>query len=410
MTTASSPSEHSSRYNQTVLVAFLVFIGLGLTGGLLGVAWPSMQKEYNLALDAINILSVVSTLAYSAAGFLIGRMMSRFGTGTVLAAGGAIIVLCYFGIAAANAWLLVIAFTMVFGFGSGILDAGLNLYIATYHTAQQMNWLHACFGIGITFGPLIMTFVLQKQLGWHMGYAIVGGLLLVVLAFLLITRNMWRSEGLQTAERTPVKRANFGESFRVPALWLSMATFLTYVGLEIGTGQWAYTVMTESRHIEPAAAGPWVSFFWGAFTGGRIVFGIIANKFNPDKVLRWALFFSLIGIALFWWNPVPWVGFLGLIVTGVAQAPVFPMLMSATARRVGAEHAENGISMQMGAVGLGSAILPSIIGTVGRIFGYEMMAAMLTLFGLLAFVLHEATLVARRPDEVETVQPVAADS
>jgi fucose permease len=254
-----------------------------------------------------------------------------------------------------------------------------------------------------------MTFSLQQPGGWHLGYAIVGVLLLAVVVLLFFTRKMWRSEGLQTTEKKPVKRASFGESMRVPALWLGMATFVTYVGLEMGTGQWAYTLMTKSRHIDPTVAGLWVSVFWGAFTGGRILFGIIANRFSPDKVLRYSLLVALVGIAIFWWNPVEWLGFVGLVVTGIAQAPVFPMLMSATARRVGAEHAENGIGMQMGAVGIGAAVLPGIIGTVGDKLGLEMMAAGLTAFAVLAFILHELALVAHRADEVKAVQTASGD-
>src|SRR5678816_4604071 len=91
-----------------------------------------------------------------------------------------------------------------------------NMYIATYHTARQMNWLHACFGIGITAGPLIMTFVLQRELGWQMGYAIVGVMLIILIVMYIITRRQWRNEGLQTTENKPVQRASIGKSLRVP--------------------------------------------------------------------------------------------------------------------------------------------------------------------------------------------------
>ena len=38
---------------RTILIAFLMFVGLGLSAGLLGVAWPYMQDEFNLDLDAV---------------------------------------------------------------------------------------------------------------------------------------------------------------------------------------------------------------------------------------------------------------------------------------------------------------------------------------------------------------------
>ena len=47
-----------------------------------------------------------------------------------------------------------------------LLDAGLNNYVALYHNARQMNWIHACFGIGVTLGPLLMREVLARGLAW----------------------------------------------------------------------------------------------------------------------------------------------------------------------------------------------------------------------------------------------------
>src|SRR5258708_9947542 len=119
----------TSSESRTIAVSFLAFIGLGLTSGLLGLAWPSMQKEFGLPLDGVNILYLVSTATYTLAGFSIGRLMARFGSGTILLAGCALLSLCMFEIATTSFWVLVIAFTMLAGFGTGILDAGLNMYM-----------------------------------------------------------------------------------------------------------------------------------------------------------------------------------------------------------------------------------------------------------------------------------------
>jgi fucose permease len=370
-------------------------VGLGVASGLLGLAWPSMRQQFHLSLDAVNVLYLFPTIVYSLTSFYIGRLMARFGSGTTLLVGTTIMVGCILGIAISPTWALVIAFSTISGLGTGILDAGLNLYVATYHTSQQMSWLHACFGIGITVGPLIMTFVLQQALGWQSGYAIVGALLILLVLLFAFTCRLWRNEGLQTAENKPVRRAGFAETLRTPVAWLSMATFLAYVGMEIGIGQWAYTLLTESRHMPPEMAGPSVSLYWGTFAGGRFLFGLIANRFRTSSVLRVCMLAAIAGVALFWWNPVDAVGILGLVVAGVAQAPIFPLLMSDTAVRVGAEHAENGISMQMGAVGIGAAILPGLIGTIGKNLGLETMAASFVVMSLVVFGCYQLTALVR---------------
>jgi fucose permease len=298
-----------------------------------------------------------------------------------------------FGMAASPYWFILVFFAFIGGF-AGIVDAGLNMYVAAYHSPQQMSWLHASFGIGITIGPLIMTYFLQQQIGWRGGYIFVGVVIIGIILLIALTSNEWRNEGFQTSENKPVRRANFAETVRVPAVWFTMATFTLYVGTEIGIGLWAYTIMV-GRGIEPGIAGLWVSIYWGVFTGGRIFFGLIANRFKIDHVLRVCTLGMIIGTALFAWNVIPAVGFLGLIIVGGAQAPIFPMLMSNTAHRVGAEHAENSVSLQMGAVGIGGAVLPSLIGTFGRIYGLETMTILFFIVAILVFACHELTLLPR---------------
>ncbi|MEJ2561873.1 MAG: MFS transporter [Anaerolineales bacterium] len=379
-----------------ILIAFLMFVGLGLSAGLLGVAWPYMQDEFNLELDAVSVLFLVQTIAYTLASFIIGRIMARMGSGTILVGGILILALSMFAIAASATWVLIVAFGLIAGFGSGVIDAGLNLYVTTYHSAREMNWLHASFGIGITLGPLLMTYC-ALQLKWQIGYAITGAVLVVILALLIVNRHLWRNEGFQSAENTPVRRAGFSQSLRLPVLWFSMITFLAYVAMEIGIGQWAYTLLTQARGIAPEIAGLWVSIYWGVFTGGRILFGFVANRLDATRLLRGCLLGAVVGTFMFAWNPLPIIGSIGLIVVGFAEAPIFAMLMMTTPQRVGLEHAENGVALQMASVGLGSAILPGLIGTIGMHFGLETMTATFTAVAIVAFVFHELAHLTRSP-------------
>lgn len=377
--------------NQTALIAFLAFAALGVSGGLLGIAWPSMQTQFTQPLDGVSNVYLVQTLAYTLIVFYISRIMARFGSSATLIVGAVIMAASLFGIALAPSWGLVILASMVAGLGTGLIDAGLNLYVATYHTPQQMSFLHASFGVGITVGPLLMTFALQRQLGWQAGYTITAVLCVLVLLILIVTRGIWRNSGLQHSDQQSGLRARFGETLRIPNVWLSMITFLAYVGVEIGIGQWAYTLLVDSRQLAPEVAGPWVSIYWGALTVSRIVFSFIANRFKIATTLRVCLGLIIVGAFLFMWNPAQWVGLGALVLIGVAQGPVFAMLISGTEERVGTRHTANGISIQMGGVGLGTMILPGLIGTIGKNYGLEMMAVTIVILSFVAFGFHELT-------------------
>jgi len=370
---------------RTIPVAFLTFIALGVTCGLLGLAWPSIRAEFHLELDSINDIYLGSTVAYLLPSLFIGRLASRFGSATILLTGAAILAASMFGLSISPNWYAVVAFSALSGFGSGLIDAGLNLYLATYHGPRQMSWLHASFGIGITLGPLIMVAALHRPLGWRAGYAVAGIVMLIPVVLLGLTFRQWRNDPHQTDTSQPTARATFAQSFRIPAVWLGAGMFIACVGVEIAAGQWAFTFLTQSRTFPTDRAGVVVSAYWAAFTGGRILFGFVANRFDPVRLLPILLAAMLAGTVLFWWNPLPAFGISGLFILGFAEAPAFPLLMTGTRRRVGPAHAENAVGLQMLSSGIASAILPGLVGTAARYLGLH--AIPMSLFALAALAL-----------------------
>ena len=62
---------------------------------------------------------------------------------------------------------------VLLGFATGMLDAGLNAYIASLpDNARLLNFLHAFYGIGALLGPVVASSLLAIQLGWQAIYAV----------------------------------------------------------------------------------------------------------------------------------------------------------------------------------------------------------------------------------------------
>ena len=57
--------------------------------------------------------------------------------------------------------------------------------------------------------------------------------------------------------------------------------------MEVGVGQWSATLLIEGRGINVETAGRWVGVYWGAFTVGRILFGLF-DRYNVRLVIRLA--------------------------------------------------------------------------------------------------------------------------
>src|SRR5262249_49811284 len=101
-----------------------------------------------------------------AAGFILasfsaGAALSRFGIRFTLVAGAVAVVVGGLGVAARPAFVVFLALQSVVGYGTGLLEAALNAYIASPASAATLlNLLHAFFGVGALGGPLLAAWML----------------------------------------------------------------------------------------------------------------------------------------------------------------------------------------------------------------------------------------------------------
>ena len=358
-----------------IVLAYIAFIALGMPDGLLGVAWPSIRTGFGIPLDAMGALLVAGTAGYMLSSFLSGRLIARFGVGQVLAVSCALTGAILIGYTLVPNWWMMVALGVGAGLGAGAIDAGLNTYVAAHFGEGLMQWLHASYGVGVTLGPIIMTVALSTLDAWRPGYLTVAAFQLTLAASFVLTLPMWSRRDEQTEVEQPKKlteyRTSMRETLRQPRVWLSIVMFLVYTGAEVTLGVWAYTLLTESRAVEPAAAGLFTGSYWAMFTIGRAVAGLFTQRLGLDRLLLISLFGALAGAILLWLAPLPWLNLVAVGVIGFAIAPVFPALVSDTSRRVGERFAANTIGMQISGAGLGGALLPGLAGILARQFSLE---------------------------------------
>lgn len=353
-----------------VILAFVAFIGLGMPDGLLGVAWPSIRSGFSVPLDALGMFLTALVIGYMTSSFFSGPIVTRLGVGKVLAISCGLTGVALFGYTFVPEWWMMVLLGVVAGFGAGAIDAGLNTYVAAHFSEGLMQWLHASWGVGITLGPIIMTLGLSTTETWHTGYRIVGGFQLFLAACFVLTLPMWSDNNKPAAHDEPKKLTDYktpmGETMRQPRVWMSALLFFLYVGAEGALGTWIYTLLTESRGIDPTLAGFWAGSYWATFTVGRIIAGLFANRIGTNKLVIGGLLGALTGAVLLVWNPSSAVNLLAVAIIGFSIAPIFPAMMSGTSKRVGEHFAANTIGMQMTATGLGTAVIPGVMGVIAK--------------------------------------------
>ena len=371
-----------------IIISFVAFISLGLPDGLLGVAWPGIQNYFDLPVDALGIILIFGTGGYMLSSFLSGMLMRRLGIGKLLSLSCAATASSLFVYASTSDWWIFVMFATISGLGAGAIDAGINTYVAKYHSSRMMQWLHASFGVGITSGPLIMTVGISMTSRWQSGYFVVSIAIAILASVFYVTKSMWIGITASSSEDQHAEpEASLFETLKTIPAQLSMLIFFLYTGVELGLGMWTYSLLTESRGVAPEVAGFVTGSYWGMFTIGRIIAGLYSSRIADRKLIYLSVSLALLGIGLLMTNSGQLTSILGIGLAGFAIAPIFPGLVSHTASRVGRIHHANSIGLQIAAAGFGITIVPSLAGVLAKNFGLEAIPLyLLTVLSLMLLV------------------------
>ena len=374
----------------TILVAYLIFIVIGVASGLLNIAWTYMQATFGVSHDALAALAPAAMLGGLVAAFLSGAIIGRFSIGPVLLGGMAFAGFGLLGYALAPVWLILLGVAVFTSIGKGTVDAGLNNFVSANYGASVMNWLHACWGIGLTIAPAVVTYFVLDQGGrWQASYILVGCILLLLGLAILLTLPQWRIKPKVSAKEKQVWRPPLSASLQRPIVLISMLYFFLYGGIEIGTGQLANTLLIEARALPQEVASAWVSAYWASFTIGRILMGLLALRLGDRALLNICFAFSLAGALLLFLNLHDALSFLGLLGIGFGLAAIFPILILQTNDRVGEAHASNAIGFQVGCAGLGGAVLSGMGGISAEYIGAESISLFVFIGSLLSFIIYQ---------------------
>lgn len=395
-----------SQATLTIAILFIAFILLAMPGAIPGVGWPAIRDEFGLRQDSIGLLLIMGTIGHLISGAFNGRLMYRFGAKNLLLATLLIFGLSLYGYWLAPSWLFLVTMGLVGGWAAGTIDATANTVVAARYDERIMNWLHGFFGVGATLGPLAISLVITLGSDWRGSAFAFGSLLLLLFAVMLFFNPMKETEVAQTqnGDMSEVSSTSGVKTLSQPIVWIAIIFFFMYGGIEVSIGQWAFTLLTESRGLSGESARFWVSVYWGTFTIGRFLFGIISPWLPAKTWLRACVILTALSVLLLLFPNNPQLGLAALALSGVAQAPIFATLISLMPKLVGREHAANAIGYVVGAAGVGLAILPSIAGILAERISLEAIPPFILGQCLVLILLFELLMRQHVPVQVVTIE------
>jgi fucose permease len=379
--------DETVRKRRLLLILYLGFISLGLPDTVLGVAWPEMRLDFAAPLAWAGGLLTLCTLVSAGSSILAGRL-TNCRPGVIFTVSALMTAAAMLGYGLAPGLAVVAAATLLFGVGQGAVDSTVNAHMAQHYSSRHMNWVHGCWGLGATGGPLVFTAVFGLGLSWRCGYL---ALCLVQAAFGLLfwrTLKLWRASAAASADET-AREANGGvwNPLRASA---GVAFYFGYSGLEIVAGLWAASYLVEVLGAAPFLAGAAMTMYWASLTVGRFAVGFIAGRCRNVAIVRGGLGLSSAGLLVAALVPGVVAFTVGLGLLGLGLAPLYPTMMHETAQRTGPERAGRVISFQVGAALAGGAVLPFGAGClIQRMLSLAALPWLLLATAAILIVVHE---------------------
>ena len=353
--------------NLLLAVIYISFISLGLPDAILGAAWPVMEQELRVPTAWAGQVSMIISLGTVVSSLQSDRLTKKWGAGKVTACSVALTAIALAGFSFSTRFWMLCLWAIPYGLGAGSVDAAVNNYAALHYSSRHMSWLHCMWGLGASTGPVIMGAVLTQGLSWSVGYRSIALMQVLLTLALLMSLPLWRrNAGEGEMSRRPM---SLREVLALPGAKEVIITFCCYCGLETTAGLWASTYLVSCRGLTEELAASWASWFYTGITLGRGLSGFLTARLGDRKMV--CLGFCGVGLGLvIVLVPISPVGALvGLVLTGLGCAPVYPSLIHATPAFFGAERSQAVIGVQMAGAYIGSSFAPPVFGLLGGVLG-----------------------------------------
>ena len=366
---------------------YLSFISLGLPDSLLGSAWPVMQGELGVPLSFAGVISTVITLGTVVSSLLSDRLTKKLGAGLVTAISTAVTALALVGFSLTKDPLVICLLSIPYGLGAGAIDAALNNYVALHFSSRHMSWLHACWGVGVSISPNIMSYCLSGGKGWQNGYLTVGIIQTVVALLLFLSLPLWKKRDDEGEDSKPLL---IRDAVKIKGVPFVLIAFFAFCAVEQTAGLWTATYLVDHRGLGAETAAMFASLFYIGETVGRFLSGFIADKVGDRNMVRGGtlvMFLGAVMIALPFFDGV--LSLAGLLILGLGAAPVYPCIIHSTPRNFGRENSQALVGIQMATAYIGITVAPPLFGLIAQYVSVALYPYYLFIFTMLQFVMTE---------------------
>ncbi|MBI5115845.1 MFS transporter [Candidatus Poribacteria bacterium] len=297
-------------------VFVIVFFGHGIAFYSFSVFIKPLEAHFGWSRTTISIGVVLWALLYGLSGPVVGVCMDKLGVRVVIAFSALVVGSCYVLLGSLNGLVMLYILMFFSGIGSaGVTTVPSQTIISNWfekYRGRAMGIMMAGVGLGgLTMPPVSNAII--TEFGWRTSFR-VGGLLLlfmiVPLAALVVRarpsdmglqpdgiRNDTGEEALSVQEKRESVGLSVKRSLGTSSFWMLFIAYMLQIfgvsGLTVH-----FVACVDDAGVSSQAA----SIFWGLAIGfsvvGRVVFGLLADRWNPRNLMALTNMFHGVAAAI----------------------------------------------------------------------------------------------------------------
>jgi fucose permease len=391
--------------NLTAVAAIMAVFTLAVCFIILGSISTELMNRLGIDENQFGTLVAVFSFTCMIVQLLIGPMVDRLGHKPLAIAGllTASVSICLLGLAAT--YPVAVLATILLGVGAICCNTVGNTLLPVVlfdgkDPARASNFGCGFVGLGFVLVPLLIaTFMGSLGLSYTLSVCLIGAGLLVFVGFAAIAEYPRVSTGFSLSKAVSL--------LPKPVVLLAAMALVCYIGLEWTMNNWTKPLMLELFQTHDSAnaarnAGFVLALFGLAMGIGRFATSAIRNvSAIGTRIIAAASIVAIVALLVMAKAQSPGLAILGVLVIGLAYAPMFPTIVGVTFSRFDASVYGSvfGIIFSIGLVG--SMVLPKAIGYFSKDKPIQQSLPIAAAIAGVLFVLAVAMELARKPRRIE---------
>lgn len=256
-----------------ILVAFVSIFGLAMSTGIRGILVPNFIESFGVTDGQIGMLFTATTFFSVFAIYFGSQWGERFGLKKVILISQLLNGVLFLAVSQIqNYTFFVIGYSLI-QFCVSLLIISLNTMatvIQVRYPAILVNLVHFFFGLGLTLSQRTGGELVSRGFDWVDLFQMVGVLFFVTAA---LTFFMKEPNAMTGAARVRLNALPHKAYLALLALGVGF-----YVASELQTANWIVYYLKTIYNFAEDKAGEISAVFFGLFTIGRLLGGLIAEK------------------------------------------------------------------------------------------------------------------------------------